>query len=201
MKVGLTGGIGSGKSAAADLFAKLRVPIVDADVVAREVVQPGEPALQEIAAHFGADIIGADGQLDRRQLRGRIFSDPAEKLWLEALLHPLIGERIVRQLDRQDAPYTLLVSPLLLETEQHRLTDRVLLIDCPEDIQIARVTVRDRSEAEQVRAIMAAQLDRTTRRARADDIIENDAGLDRLEEQVRALHRRYLEMAAQATGE
>lgn len=197
LTVGLTGGIGSGKSAAADMFVQAGVTIVDADIVSREVVQPGEPALAQIAAHFGKSILLADGGLDRRALRGVIFSDPAEKRWLEQLLHPLINERIRHQLQQADSVYRMLVSPLLLETRQRDLVDRVLLIDCSPATQVQRVTQRDETSAEQVEAIMDTQKSRTERRALADDIIENEGDLAALRDQVQVTHARYLELAQQ----
>ena len=194
--VGLTGGIGSGKSTVARLFGQLGVHWVDADDVARQVVEPGTPALATIAERFGPEVLQDDGSLDRAWLRRRIFEVPEEKQWLEGLLHPIIREELVRQLrgdPSYELPYTLLVSPLLLETNQHELVDWVVVIDVPESIQLERTMARDDNTREQVEKIMAAQMSREQRCARADAIINNNKPLTDVERQVRALHDRFLE--------
>lgn len=191
MYVGLTGGIGSGKSAAAECFAALGVGIVDADIVAREVVAPGQPALQQIAAHFGDQVIAADGSLQRRVLREIVFADPEQRRWLEQLTHPLIAQSIQRQLAASTGPYALLVSPLLLETTQRELVQRVLVIDAPETLQVARTVARDQAQPEQVRQIMAAQMPREQRLAHADDVIVNQGDLEQLRQQVVQPHQQY----------
>ncbi len=196
--VGLTGGIGSGKSAASRAFADLGVALVDADQLARTVVQPGSPALERIAEHFGDHLITPNGELDRPALRRIVFTDGAARQWLEALLHPLIEVELVHRLERAPGPYALLVSPLLLETRQHRLVDRVLVVDIDEEGQIARAGQRDGADPEQIRAIMAAQLPRRERLARADDILDNSGNLQALQRRVAELHRRYLTLAAPA---
>ncbi|WP_111657259.1 dephospho-CoA kinase [Isoalcanivorax indicus] len=193
--VGLTGGIGSGKTAASDYLASLGITVVDADLASRVIVEPGQPALAAIEAHFGAEVIAADGTLDRRALRERVFADPAERKALEGITHPAIAAEIMRQLQASRSPYTLLVSPLLLETSQHRMAQRILLIDVPEAVQVARTTSRDEVPAAQVEAIMAAQMPRDEKRARADDIVVNDGDLSHLHAQLDTLHARYLEMA------
>ena len=193
--VGVTGGIGSGKSAATDHFAELGIDIVDADLVSRQVVEPGTPALEAIAAHFGEKLLLADGQLDRRALREIVFDRAEEKQWLEQLLHPLIRSEIERQLAQSRSPYAILVSPLLLETGQDQLVDRVLLIDAPEDLQLQRTRERDEASEASVRAIMASQMDRAARQARADDIIVNDGDLAQLQARVRQMHEKYCEAA------
>lgn len=193
--VGLTGGIGSGKSAASEHFAALGADVVDADRVSRQVVEPGSEALERIAAHFGRDILLPDGQLDRKALREIIFRDPAEKRWLESLLHPLIGREIARQLDQAGSDYVILESPLLLEGEQRRLTDRVLVIDVPEAIQIERTRQRDQTTEDAVRAIMDSQMPRRDRLAGADDVIRNDRDPTHLRREVETLHRKYSELA------
>ncbi|PIE44466.1 MAG: dephospho-CoA kinase [Gammaproteobacteria bacterium] len=194
--LGVTGGIGSGKSSATDIFQSLGIDVVDADVVAREVVEPGSPALLKITEHFGPDILSEDGRLDRSRLREIVFADPDQKKWLEALLHPIIRERTLTQLDQSDSPYVILSSPLLLETNQRRLVNRVLLIDVPVELQISRTTKRDTVSEQQVKTIIAAQADRAYKTARADDIIINDTSLADLRSQVERLHTHYLELAS-----
>lgn len=195
--IGLTGGIGSGKTAVSDLFAALGIAIVDADLAARAVVEPGTPALAAIAAHFGADILQADGSLDRAQLRQRVFADPAERQWLERLTHPLIREDIARGLSSATSPYVLLVSPLLVESGQSKLTQRVLVVDVPEDLQLQRTMVRDNNPETQVKAIMQAQASRQQRLLYADDVIVNDSTLADLKTNVARLHQHYLQLAAE----
>ncbi len=195
--VGLTGGIGSGKTAVSDAFAALGVTVVDADVVSREVVEPGRPALAAIVKHFGADITTADGHLDRAALRQVIFADASEKQWLEQLLHPLIGEETLHQLAAADSPYALLVSPLLTETGQQQLCQRVLVVDAPEALQLQRTMTRDNNSREQVERIIASQSSRQQRLASADDVLNNDGDLAELREKVAQLHQTYLQLAAQ----
>ena len=195
--VGLTGGIGSGKSAASSRFESLGIDVVDADQASRTVVQPGQPALASIAERFGGSILGADGGLDRAQLRQRVFSDPAEREWLEKLLHPRIAIEIFRGLQAATSPYVLLVSPLLLEARQDTLTNRILVVDVEESTQLARTVARDANSEQQVRAIMAAQIGRAARLVRAHDVIKNEGSLAELQAQVDALHKRYLELAAE----
>lgn len=191
MVVGLTGGIGSGKSAATHIFSSLGVDIVDADVIARLVVEAGSPALHAIAAHFGATILQEDGQLNRAALRHKIFSDAGEKAWLEQLLHPLIRQRIEDHLRSATSQYVILSSPLLLETGQDALTDRVLVIDAPKESQIARTRLRDNTTADAVEAIMGSQWSREKRLSKADDVIVNDGDIANLEREVRKMHERY----------
>lgn len=193
--LGVTGGIGSGKTAATNHFQTLGIQVVDADVVAREVVEPGRPALVAIADHFGADIIAADGTLDRRALREIVFNDPSQRQWLEELTHPLIGAEIQRQLKACDSPYAILASPLLLETQQHQMVNRVLVIDVPEAVQIARTLERDNTTEAGVKAIIAAQSPRQQRLTKADDVIVNDQDLPYLQQAVAGLHQHYLDLA------
>lgn len=195
--VGLTGGIGSGKSAAADIFRALGITVVDADTLSREVVEPGQPALEAIAEHFGSDVINADGGLDRAAMRSRVFADPDQREWLEALLHPLIADLIRLRLDGAASPYAVLETPLLFETEQHRLVDRTLVIDVGEETQLARAMQRDASDADTIRSIIGAQMERSERASRADDVICNEGSLAQLEAAIQALHERYLEMTKQ----
>jgi len=193
--VGLTGGIGSGKSVVCNRFANFGVLVVDADIVAREVVVPGSDALKKIQHHFGEDIIQADGTLDRSKLRDIIFSNPNEKDWLESLLHPVINLEIRRQLSQAKSAYAILASPLLLETKQFQLVNRILVIDASEQLQIERASHRDSKNEAQIIAIMQTQLSRQERCARANDIIQNHGEISKLDEQVEKLHHLYLELA------
>ncbi len=194
--IGLTGGIGSGKTVASDYFASLGVTVVDADIAARIVVERGQPALEEINLHFDGKILTDSGALNRAKLREKIFSDPAEKKWLEQLLHPLIRKEIQTQLLGSTSPYTILVSPLLIETDQYLLADRVLLIDAPESEQVQRTTQRDNNSAEQVEAIMANQASRDVRKNKADDIIINDSTLESLYKKIDQQHTTYLKISS-----
>lgn len=194
--VGITGGIGSGKSAVSDRFKRLGIKVVDADIASREVVKPGKPALVAISQHFGSDVIQADGSLDRARLRSLVFADPNERIWLERLLHPLINEYLRQELASATSPYAILVSPLMMETGQSRFTHRMLVVDVPEHVQLARTMARDSNNEAQVKAIMAAQASREARLATADDVIQNDAGFEALDAAVMQLHERYLELAA-----
>jgi dephospho-CoA kinase len=190
--LGLTGGIGSGKSAAAQCFVDLGVHLVDADHAARWVVEPGRPALAQIAEHFGPSVLQADGTLNRSALRELIFKDLQQRVWLESLLHPLIREEIRQYLARAESAYAILVSPLLLETSQHQMVQRVLVIDVPESVQIERTVLRDKTNEEQVRAILKAQASRDERLSRADDVIVNDRDPAWLKSEVERLHHYYL---------
>ncbi|MFD2229707.1 dephospho-CoA kinase [Alkalimarinus sediminis] len=194
MIIGLTGGIGSGKSAVSDCFEKFGVTVVDADIVAREVVEPGTAALRSIAEHFGDDILTSQGALDRAALRTLIFSDESQRKWLEALLHPLIRNEITQQLSQSSSPYSILSSPLLLETDQASLADRILVVDVPVELQIERTVQRDSNSIDQVKAIINAQSSRELKQQKADDIILNIGTIEELEKDVSALHRRYLQM-------
>lgn len=193
--VGLTGGIASGKSAVAAVFRSLGVLVVDADQLAREVVEPGQAALEQIASHFGDSTITPAGTLDRAALRTLVFSDPEQKSWLEGLLHPLIGELLKTRLCECESDYAVLESPLLLETEQHTLVDRVLVVDVDEEMQFARATARDGSDADTIRSIIASQMDRNRRLELADDVLDNQASLESLTESVEALHLKYQKLA------
>lgn len=193
--IGVTGGIGSGKSAVMERFQARGIEAVDADDMARVVVEPGRPALPEIAGHFGDEILTAEGTLDRPALRDIIFSDPEAKQWLEALLHPLINKELRERLSRADSPYALLVSPLLFETGQDALVDRTLVLDVPEEVQLARASRRDGATPEKIRAIMATQLTREERLARADDVLDNEGNLEQLDREIDRLHAKYLALA------
>lgn len=193
MIIGLTGGIGSGKSTVARAFGELGIGWVDADDVAREVVAVGEPALAAIAEHFGTDVLNSDGTLNRSALRSIIFEDPAQRQWLESVTHPRVRERLLLHLDRLQAqsPYVLLVSPLLFESGQDKLVDRTLVIDVPESLQLARTLARDGVSESQVRAILAAQLPREERLAKGNDVIDNSGDHANMMRQVIQLDRRY----------
>ena len=193
--LGLTGGIGSGKSAAAQHFINLGVHVVDADHAARWVVEPGRPALAKIAEHFGSGVVQADGTLDRAALRKLIFEDAEQRRWLEALLHPLIGEEIAHHLAQAKSPYAILVSPLLIESGQYAMTQRILVIDAPQQLQIERTLQRDQTSEQQVQAILKAQSTREDRVSRADDVIVNDRDLAWLHSEVERLHHIYLTLS------
>jgi len=191
--LGLTGGIGSGKSAAASHFGSLGVHLVDADQAARWVVEPGRPALTHIVDRFGKQILQDDGALDRAALRARIFQAPEERQWLEQLLHPLIREEIRNVLDEARSPYAILVSPLLVESAaQRQMARRVLVVDVPEQVQIERTMQRDSVAEEQVRAILQAQASREERLRHAHDVLVNDRDLAWLQREVERLHEFYL---------
>lgn len=196
--VGLTGGIGSGKSTVAQHFKQLGIDIIDADTAARKVVEKDSPALARIADHFGEEILNIDDTLNRTALRSQIFNSPKERQWLESLLHPLIKIWIQQALSNSTGAYTILETPLLLETDQHLLVDRILVIDVPEKLQVVRASDRDNSNEEQIHAIMNAQLPRKERLARADDILDNSNPLDYIEHQVTKLHHKYLQLAGQS---
>ena len=199
--VGLTGGIGSGKSAAAEEFARLGASVVDTDVIARELTAAGGAALPHIKALFGDALVAASGAMDRDAMRRRVFSDPAAKQALEALLHPMIRAESERRIGAASGPYVLYVVPLLVEAGDYRArVDRVLVVDAPESAQLARVRARSALPAAEVAAIVAQQASRAARRAAADDVIDNSGTLEQLFAQVRALHARYLKMAAQAAA-
>ncbi|WP_265435653.1 dephospho-CoA kinase [Aeromonas media] len=196
--VAITGGIGSGKTTVANQFAALGIEVVDADLIARDVVAPGTPALAAIASHFGPEMLTGQGLLDRRVLRERIFSDPAAKSWLNALLHPIIRSEMLRQCAAACSPYCLLVVPLLVENRLTELADRVLVIDVDEATQIERTCHRDGVSREQAQAILASQASRSERLAMADDVLDNQSGTtETIRERILALHETYLAFASQ----
>ena len=197
-RVALTGGIASGKSTVADLFADLGVPVIDTDLIARQVVAPGQPALEEIVARFGPGVLDAEGGLDRRRMRERIFSDPEARRGLEAILHPAIRAEMERQSAAAGGAYQLLVIPLLAEGGRRDHVDRVLLVDVPEELQLERLAGRDRVTAAQARASLEAQATRAQRLEIADDVISNTGPVDELRSKVAALHRKYLALAETA---
>ena len=192
--VGLTGGIGSGKSTVAEAFRQLGIDTVDADQASRAVVEPGMPALAAIAEQFGGQIIQADGRLDRAALRQIIFADPDQKLWLESLLHPLIRDWIVQQLSAATSPYVILESPLLFETDQHLLAHKTVLVDLPVELQIERACARDGNQADQIQRIIDAQMPREEKLSRADIVLDNGLSLDSLASRVAAIHQTLLSL-------
>ncbi|HTR00239.1 MAG TPA: dephospho-CoA kinase [Candidatus Acidoferrum sp.] len=193
--VGLTGGIGSGKTTVCSLFADRGVEIIDADVVSRKLVAPGSPALQQLTELFGPDALGTDGTLNRAYLRQLVFVDAMAKKQLEQLLHPLIRSNIVQQIARSNSPWLILAAPLLLENRSYDFVDRVLVVDADEAQQLARTTQRDRCGEDDVRRIMQTQLPRAERLAQAHDVIHNDGNLAGLEAQVDRLYSRYEALA------
>ncbi len=199
--IGVTGGIGSGKTTVANLFSSLGVPVIDADELARQVVAPGQPAYEEILQHFGTTILGKSGELDRRRLRARIFSDSAKRDRLEAIVHPRVYAQMKHLLDCLETPYAIVVVPLLIESGARELVDRVLVVDSPEELQIERTHRRDGTTRAAVKKILAAQLDRSARLSAADDIIENDASLEALAKVVSRLHRQFLSEAEHSASE
>jgi dephospho-CoA kinase len=194
-RVGLTGGIASGKSTVAKFFGAVGVPIIDTDQVAREVVEPGQPPLERLVERFGRAILTADGHLDRPKLREIVFSDPRARADLEALTHPAIGNAVEAWSAAAGGPYQILIIPLLVEKNLASQLDRVLVVDCDEELQIRRLQARDGSTVEQARAILNAQTSRTARLKSAHDVIQNDGDLSVVRDQVSALHARYLELA------
>ena len=197
-RVGLTGGIASGKSTVDDLFAALGVPVIDTDVIARDVVAPGTPGLRAVVAAFGPELLLRDGGLDRRRLRSLVFDNPGRRQELESILHPRILERMEALCATAGGPYQLLVIPLLLESGLESRVDRVLVVDCSESVQRERLMVRDGESADAAGRILAAQLDRQARLAGADDVVTNTGTRDDLQRRVRELHAAYLQSAAGA---
>ncbi|TXY45379.1 dephospho-CoA kinase [Vibrio mimicus] len=196
--VALTGGIASGKTTVANLFHEhFGIDLVDADVIAREVVEPDTDGLKAITAHFGQTILNQDGSLNRTALRERIFADPEQKTWLNQLLHPMIRQRMQQALAQTTSPYTLLIVPLLVENQLQNMADRVLVVDVEESIQIERTIARDNVSIEQAQAILAAQATRAQRLAIADDVLKNDAKNQKLLPQITLLHQKYLAMSRQ----
>lgn len=193
--VALTGGIGSGKSTVSDAFSRLGVPVVDSDIIARQVVEPGTVALQQISQHFGPAILLPDGSLDRKKLRAKIFSDPDEKQWLNRLLHPLIQQETQRQISRIKAPYLLWVVPLLVENNLCSRANRILVVDVSTETQLRRTIARDRTNQQQAEQIIAAQISRSVRLSHADDVLNNDGSSDELINKIEQLHQKYLTLA------
>ncbi|WP_413471748.1 dephospho-CoA kinase [Shewanella baltica] len=193
--VGLTGGIGSGKTTVANLFAAEGITLVDADIVAREVIAPGSKGLEAIVTHFGAEILTPEGELDRAKLRQRIFSHPEEREWLNQLLHPMIRQEMLAQVEKATSAYVIMVVPLLFENGLDRLVNRTLVVDISPELQINRTVKRDNVDASQVNNIISSQCSRSEKLARADDIIDNQGEISTLKREVLALHQRYLQLS------
>lgn len=196
LRIGLTGGVASGKTTVSNMFAELGIPIVDTDIIAREIVEPGKPALQQIRDRFGEQIIDDTGRLDRRALRSIVFESEVARRELETILHPAIGRETRRQADALGGPYQLIVVPLLVGSNLLNLLDRVLVVDCDPDLQYSRLLARDAESPEQASRILAAQPGRESRLAIADDVIRNDSDLERLSEQVKELDQLYRNLAS-----
>ncbi|WP_462179409.1 dephospho-CoA kinase [Pseudoalteromonas gelatinilytica] len=190
--LGLTGGIGSGKSAVSAMFEELGIQVVDADIVAREVVEPGSLGLKKIAEHFGDEILTSNGTLDRAKLRAIIFADESQKQWLNNLLHPLIRESMLSQLEQATSNYVILVAPLLFENGLEAYCNHTLLIDVPVDVQITRTTVRDNVSVELAKQIIASQMSRVDKQQKARDILDNNRPLEKVKTDVQKLHKKYL---------
>jgi dephospho-CoA kinase len=193
--LGLTGGIGCGKTAVSNMLEQLGIIIVDADIIARQVVKPKSDGLNAIVSKFGQSILLSDGTLNRSALRERIFTNSADKEWLNNLLHPLIRNKIHNDLTVAKSPYVVLVAPLLFENGLDKFCNRTLLIDIPQNVQIERTASRDNVSVEQVKAIIAAQMSREDKQKKADDILNNDRALNDVNHDLLTLHKRYLHMA------
>lgn len=196
LRIGLTGGIASGKTAVANAFERRGVPVIDTDQLARDVVEPGRPALAAVVDAFGADVLDAQGRLDRRRVRSRVFADPAERRRLEGILHPAIRAELANRVSAVTAPYVVIGIPLLVENGLQHTVDRVLVVDVPRETQVARLLARDAETPAGAAAILAAQASREARLAVADDVITNTGTLAQLDDTVAALHARYLALAA-----
>lgn len=195
VRIGLTGGIGSGKTEVSRYFASLGVPVIDTDTIAHELVARGQPALAEITAEFGDGILDEHGNLDRAKLRGIVFADPARRRRLEQILHPRIRDNAIALSEQCEAAYCILVIPLLVESGRDYPLDRILVVDTPVELQYRRIAGRDGISREQIASILAAQADRETRLRAADDVIVNDGDIDELHRKIDGLHQRYLELA------
>lgn len=195
LKIGLTGGIASGKSAACQIFREQGVPIIDADVIAHDIVKPGSHCYQQIVEFFGSDILQADRQLNRQLLRTRVFSDPVSKTKLESILHPIIRQELIEKSQHVEAAYCILVIPLLIEAKMTDLVDRVLVIDIKTELQIARLCLRDRLSEQEARNILSQQSSRSNRLACADDVISNDTSLENFSKAIIKQHHKYIELA------
>lgn len=199
IRIGLTGGIASGKTTVANMFAELGIALVDTDIIARDVVEPGQPALDEIREVFGDRVIDPAGRLDRRALRKLVFADAGRRRQLENILHPRIREEAERQSVAAQPPYHIVVVPLLADSPMKNTMDRILVVDCDESVQMERLLARDAETETQARRIIASQADRNARLAIADDVISNNGSLDDLRRQVEAMHRKYLSLSSDSS--
>ena len=195
LKIGLTGGIGCGKSTVARVFEQLKTPVIDADEIAHQLVAIGQPALARIQQEFGTDVLNPDGSLNRNKLRELIFSDPKQKQKLESILHPLVYKSIQAELNRLNTPYCIICIPLLFETNMTHLVDRILVVDCSVETQIERIRKRDNITIERIQSIIDSQVSRAFRKAQANDLIDNSKTDDRLAEEVKKLHNLYLSLS------
>ncbi len=195
LKIGLTGGIGCGKTTVAKVFEQLKIPVIDADRIAHQLVAIGQPALVRIRQEFGSDAFNPDGSLNRQMLRELIFSDPKQKQRLESILHPLVYQSIQEKLKQLNSPYCIICIPLLFETNMTRFVDRILVVDCPVETQIERVRKRDNMTMERIQSIIDSQVSRAFRKEHADDLIDNSETNDRLAEEVKKLHNLYLSLS------
>lgn len=196
--IGLTGGIGSGKSTVAHIFQSLGVPVIDADIITRELVEPGQDALRDIAGHFGNDIIQTDGHLDRAQLRERIFCNPEERAALENILHPRAKQLVQTRISELNSPYCIISAPLLIESGWTDMVQRILVVDIPSKLQIQRTIARDNITDKQAQAIIDSQIDRDARLATADDVLDNTGDIATLTIHINTLHKEYLRLAQTA---
>jgi len=195
LKIGLTGGIGSGKSTVSQIFSDLKIPIIDADIISHQLVEPGKPAIKAIAKQFGQQVLTDQGTLNRKKLKEIIFSDPGQKKILEQILHPLVFAEMESQIKQLSNPYCILSIPLLLETQMEHFVDRILVVDCPVEQQLERVKNRDHLSEDRIKAIIANQATREQRLRAANDVIDNSADAQALAEQVKKLHNLYLSLA------
>ena len=195
LKIGLTGGIGCGKTTVARVFEQLKTPVIDADEIAHQLVAIGQPALARIQQEFGKDVLKPDGSLKRKKLRELIFSDPKQKQKLESILHPLVLQSLQAELKQLNAPYCIICIPLLFETNMTRLVDRILVVDCSVETQIERIRQRDNMTIERIQSIIDTQVSRAFRKAHANDLIDNSKTDDRLAEEVKKLHNLYLSLS------
>lgn len=199
LRIGLTGGIGSGKSTVAHHFEHIGIPVIDADVIAHQLVEPGQAALTAITEYFGKHILNPDGSLNRQKLRAQIFTNPDDRKALENILHPRIREEMLRQATELDSPYCILSIPLLVESGWDKQLDRILVVDTPRELQIKRASQRDAASQDNIEAIIDSQVDRESRLAMADDVLTNDSDINSLLAQVDALHKKYLSLTGQAS--
>jgi dephospho-CoA kinase len=195
LTIGLTGGIGSGKTTVSDIFKSLGVPVIDSDIIAREVVEPGEPGLEGIIARFSRETLHPDGTLNRQHLRNLVFDDASARRDLEQILHPLIRARSQERVAGLNTPYAILSIPLLVETGQTDTVDRVLVVDCPEQVQIERICLRDGISLDKAKAILAAQCSRSQRLKVADDIIDNNQSVEEVAQRIKSLNKQYISMS------